>query len=179
LEREQGIRPGLMMQSYFTVSLTGYSEALSPATNAHALYGWEGLDVRQSMKHILVYGKTLFLTGLMTQLQNVPDVQAQRCETLTGLDTLDHFDTVFIDLSDTRAADVLALLCARPDLRIIGVNAAMSAVTVISGQVYPAPTLGEVIGYLEPVEMPRADVSERILEGPAGGPASPAADLWE
>jgi hypothetical protein len=34
LEREQGIRPGLMMQSYFTVSLTGYAEALSPVTNA-------------------------------------------------------------------------------------------------------------------------------------------------
>lgn len=131
------------------------------------------------MQHILVYGKTLFLTGLMTQLQNVPDIQAQSCETLTGLDTLDHFDTVLIDFGDTRAADVLALLRTRPDLRVVGVNAATSAVMVISGQVYPARTLGEVIGRLERVEMPRTGVSESLLEVPAGGPASPAADFWE
>lgn len=96
------------------------------------------------MKHILVYGKTLFLTGLMTQLQNIPDVQAQKRETLVGLNNLDHFDAVLIDLSDGRAADVLALLRARPDLRVVGVNAATGAMTVLQGQVYLAESVEEV-----------------------------------
>jgi len=96
------------------------------------------------MKHILVYGKTLFLTGLMTQLQKTPDVQVQRRETLTGLNNLDQFDAVLVDLGDVCAAEVLTLLRTRPDLRVVAVNAESSAVTVFAGQVYLAQSVEEV-----------------------------------
>ena len=46
-------------------------------------------------------------------------------------------------------ADVLAILRARPDLKIVGVNATNSAVTVLSGRIYLAHTLTDVVGCLE------------------------------
>ena len=54
-----------------------------------------------------------------------------------------------VDFDDVQAADVLAILRARPDLKIVGVNATNSAVTVLSGRVYLAQTLTDVVGCLE------------------------------
>ena len=96
------------------------------------------------MKHILVYGASLFLAGLLAHLQRLPDVEIDTCTTLTGLGDLCTYDVVLIDLNDARAADVLALLRARPDLRVVGVNANTSAVTVLAGQVYLAESVEEV-----------------------------------
>ncbi len=41
------------------------------------------------------------------------------------------------------------MLRARPDLKIVGVNAPGGAVTVLSGRVYLAHTLTDVVGCLE------------------------------
>ena len=54
-----------------------------------------------------------------------------------------------VDFNDVQAADVLAILRARPDLKIVGVNATNSAVTVLSGRIYLAHTLTDVVGCLE------------------------------
>ena len=54
-----------------------------------------------------------------------------------------------VDFNDVQAADVLALLRARPDLKIVGVNANNSAVTVLSGQVYMAERLEDVVVHLQ------------------------------
>ena len=47
------------------------------------------------------------------------------------------------------AADVLAILHPRPDLKIVGVNASNSAVTVLSGRIYLAHSLTDVVECLE------------------------------
>jgi hypothetical protein len=44
---------------------------------------------------------------------------------------------------------VLAILRARPDLQVVGVNAREGAVTVLSGKVYLAHSLEDVVGCLE------------------------------
>ena len=48
-----------------------------------------------------------------------------------------------------RLAFFVCLARARPDLKIVGVNATNSAVTVLSGRVYLAQTLADVVGCLE------------------------------
>lgn len=130
------------------------------------------------MVRILLYGNSIFLAGLAEQLAAHAGFDFVTCAALSAVENLADFDVVLLDLDHSHAGEVLTLFHTRPDLRIIGVNAAMSAVTVISGQVYPAHTLGEVIGCLAPVETPQADVSESISKVPADSPASPAADLW-
>jgi len=54
-----------------------------------------------------------------------------------------------VDFDDAQAGDVLAMLRARPDLKIVGVNAPGSVVTVLSGRVYLAHTLADVVACLE------------------------------
>ncbi|MEA3396819.1 MAG: hypothetical protein U9R05_05100 [Chloroflexota bacterium] len=49
-------------------------------------------------------------------------------------------------MSDIPPADVLTILRARPDLKIVGVHATGNAVTVLSGRVYLAHTLTDVLG---------------------------------
>ncbi|MGC9357035.1 MAG: hypothetical protein ACP5GX_04190 [Anaerolineae bacterium] len=101
------------------------------------------------MKHILVYGASLFLAGLLPRLQNLADTKVHHRESLKDLGDLSAYDVVLIDLNDMRAADVLTLLRARPDLRVVGVNADTSAVTVLSGQVYLAQSVTEVLACLD------------------------------
>ena len=62
---------------------------------------------------------------------------------------LGDLDAVIVDFNDVLAADVLAMLRARPDLKVVGVNANNGAVTVLSGRIYLAHTLADVVGCLE------------------------------
>jgi hypothetical protein len=67
----------------------------------------------------------------------------------TGPLHLGDLDAVIVDFDEVQAADVLAILRARPDLKIVGVNTTNSAVTVLSGRIYLAHTLADVVGCLE------------------------------
>jgi hypothetical protein len=96
------------------------------------------------VKHILVYGVSLVMAGLLAHLQRLPDVEVHSRSALNDLGDLCLYDAVLIDLNDVRAADVLALLRARPDLHVVGVNADTSAVTVLAGRVYFAESVEEV-----------------------------------
>ncbi|MEA3339131.1 MAG: hypothetical protein U9R15_04115 [Chloroflexota bacterium] len=100
-------------------------------------------------KHILLYGDSIFLSGLASQLQARDDIVARHRAPHDGPLNLDDLDAVIVDFNDAPPGDVLALLRARPDLKIVGVNATNSAVTVLSGQVYLAQTLADVVGCLE------------------------------
>ena len=100
-------------------------------------------------KHILLYGDSIFLTGLAAQLQARDDIDARHRAPHDGPLHLDDLDAVVVDFNDAPAADVLALLRARPSLKIVGVNAAGGAVTVLSGRVYLAQTLADVVECLE------------------------------
>lgn len=104
------------------------------------------------MQRILVYGTSIFLAGLTDRLQRLPNVQVCCHDSLADLGDLSAFDKVIVDLDDVHAADVVVMLRARPDLHIIGVNAATSALTRLAGQVYLAPTLNDVIACLMPTE---------------------------
>lgn len=100
------------------------------------------------MKRVLVYGSTMFLSGLLAQLLQIPGLEVQSRETLATIGDLTAFDVVLVDLNDTHSTDLITLLRARPDLRVVGVNAATSAMTVLAGQVYLAQTVEEVIACL-------------------------------
>ncbi len=100
-------------------------------------------------KRILLYGDSIFLTGLAAQLQTRANLEVRQQAPHTGPLDLGNLDIVIVDFNDVQAADVLAILRARPDLKIVGVNANNSAVTVLSGQIYLAHTLADVVGCLE------------------------------
>jgi len=100
-------------------------------------------------KRILLYGDSIFLTGLAEQLQARADLDVRQQAPHTGPLHLGDLDAVIVDFDDAQAADVLAILRARPDLKIVGVNASDGAVTVLSGRIYLAHTLTDVVGCLE------------------------------
>jgi hypothetical protein len=100
------------------------------------------------MQRILVYGTSIFLAGLAEQLHTLPNAQIHQRSTLDNLGDLAAFDVVVVDLNDAHTADVLTLLRARPDLKVIGVNAAAGALTVLAGQVYLAKTVDDILAYV-------------------------------
>ncbi|HDQ71685.1 MAG TPA: hypothetical protein ENN19_06255 [Chloroflexi bacterium] len=101
------------------------------------------------MKRVFLCGASIFLTGLAGGLENVPDIQVTRRPALSGAIDLTDFDLVVVDFDEVAPADVLDILRARPDLKVVGVNARGGAVTVLSGKVYLARTLEEVVACLE------------------------------
>lgn len=101
------------------------------------------------MKHILLYGDSIFLGGLAAQLQGHADVVVQQQIPRTGPLDLGNLDAVIVDFNDVSANDILAIVRARPDLKVVGVHAPGGAVTVLSGKVYLAHTLADVIGCLD------------------------------
>ena len=101
------------------------------------------------IKRILLYGDSIFLTGLATQLETRADLDVRQQSSHVGPLNLDGLDAVIVDFDDVPAGDVLAILRARPDIKIVGVNATGGAVTVLSGRVYLAQTLDDVVACLE------------------------------
>lgn len=101
------------------------------------------------MKHILLYGNSIFLSGLTAQLQNRDDLTVIQQAPDAGPLNLGDLDAVIVDFNDVSANDILAIVRARPDLKVVGIHAPGGAVTVLSGKVYLAHTLTDVIGCLD------------------------------
>ena len=75
------------------------------------------------MFNLFIYGSSIFLAGVAAQLEAVAGVQIFQRQALSNLESLSSFDAVVIDLNDPTSGDVLRLLRARPDLRLIGLDA--------------------------------------------------------
>ena len=101
------------------------------------------------MKHILIYGSSIFLAGLAEQVRVLPNTRVEAHQSLTGLGDVAIFDAVLVDLNNPATADALTLLRARPDLKVIGVNQASGTLTVLAGQTYLAQSLADVMAHLE------------------------------
>lgn len=100
------------------------------------------------MKRIFLCGSSILLTGLAGSLEAVPDVEViQRPALSSSIDLMD-LDLVVVDFDEVAAADVLTILRARPDLKVVGVNASGGAVTVLSSNVYLVHSLAEVLDLL-------------------------------
>ena len=100
-------------------------------------------------KQILLYGNSIFLTGLAVQLESHADLQARHQAPHNGLLYLGDIDIIIVDFDAIEAADVLDILRARPDLKVVDVSASGGAVMVLSGQVYLARSLTDVVDCLE------------------------------
>lgn len=101
------------------------------------------------MRNVLLYGDSIFLTGLAAQLDDMDDVCVRQQSLHSGPLDLGGLDVVIVDFNAVDAADVLSILRARADLKVVGVNASGGAVTVLSGKVYLARTLTDVMTCLE------------------------------
>ncbi len=97
------------------------------------------------MKKVFLCGHSVFLAGLASALKKVPGLHVTRRPDLSGSVDLTDFDAVVVDFDEVAPADVLAILRARPDLKVVGVNASGGAVTVLSGKVYLARSLDDVV----------------------------------
>ncbi len=101
------------------------------------------------MRNVLLYGDSIFLSGLMAQLQSMPDLAVRQQSPHVGPLNLRDLDVVIVDFNAVEAAAVLDILRARPDIKVIGVNPSGGAVTVLSGQVYLARSLSDVMTCLD------------------------------
>ncbi len=94
------------------------------------------------MKKVLLWGNSIFLAGLATALRDVTDLEVVCASGAAARGFAP--DVLIIDLDDVHCGDALTLLRARPDLRVVGVNAATGAVSVLSGPVFLAQSMEEV-----------------------------------
>ena len=101
------------------------------------------------MKRVLLYGDSVFLTGLAAQLHSLDDLLIRQQSPRNGPLDLGGLDAVIVDFNAVDAADVLSILRARPELKVVGVTAPGGAVTVLSGKVFLAHTLTDVMTCLE------------------------------
>ncbi len=99
-------------------------------------------------KHILLYGNSIFLNGLAAQLQKRADLEVRQQPLASGPLPLSNLDAVIVDFDEVEAADVLGILRACPDVKVVGVNTPDGAVTVLSGQVYLAHNIADVVACL-------------------------------
>ncbi|HET92155.1 MAG TPA: hypothetical protein ENN99_15655 [Chloroflexi bacterium] len=74
------------------------------------------------MKRVFLCGRSIFLTGLAGGLETILDVQVTQRPALSGAIDLTDFDLVVVDFDEVAPADVLAILRARPDLKVVGVS---------------------------------------------------------
>lgn len=101
------------------------------------------------MRNVLLYGDSIFLSGLMAQFQAMPDVTVRQQPLHSGPLNLCDLDTVIVDFNAVEPATVLDILRAQPDIKIVGINPSGGAVTVLSGQVFLAHSLAEVMRCLD------------------------------
>ncbi len=101
------------------------------------------------MKQVLLYGDSIFLNGLAAQLQDDPNLDVRHHTLKSGPLQLGEIDVVILDLDEVQARDVMTILRARSNLKVVGVNAPSGAVTVLSGKIYLAHTLADVVNCLE------------------------------
>lgn len=97
------------------------------------------------MRNVLLYGDSIFLSGLMAQLQSQPHVSAHQQAPGAGPLDLCNLDAVIVDFNAVDTAAVLDLLRMQPNLRVIGINAPGGAVTVLSSKVYLAHSLTDIV----------------------------------
>ena len=109
------------------------------------------------MKHVLLYGSSIFLAGLAATLQADPGLDVRQQAPSDGLVDLGDLDTVIVDFGDAPPAHVLTMLRARPDLKMVGVNASDGAVTVLSGRVYMAQRLEDIVAHVQAPRMQPSD----------------------
>ncbi|MBU0493824.1 MAG: hypothetical protein KKA73_11245 [Chloroflexi bacterium] len=97
------------------------------------------------MKNILLCGNSIFIAGLAASLQGVEGLAVTNAD-LDGLrDLRGPFpDVVIIDLNDADAARAVARFCARPGLLVLGVDAARSVLTVLSGSQMAVSDTGDL-----------------------------------
>ncbi|MBN2004726.1 MAG: hypothetical protein JXA21_15320 [Anaerolineae bacterium] len=101
------------------------------------------------MRHILLYGSSIFLAGLAAELKTLPHLHVHHLTALNKAEDLTTpLDAVVVDLNEECAGKVLALFLTYPDLTLIGVNSRGSAVTVLTGRAYRAHTLADVVACL-------------------------------
>lgn len=101
------------------------------------------------MRNVLLYGDSIFLSGLAAQLHGLDDVCVRQQSPRIGPLNLHGLDVVIVDFNAVEAAAVLDILRAQPDIKVVGVNPGGGAVTVLSGQVYLARTLSDVMTCLD------------------------------
>ncbi len=101
------------------------------------------------MRNVLLYGDSIFLSGLAAQLHGLDNVCVRQQSPRQRPLNLQGLDVVIVDFSAVEADAVLDILRAQPDIKVVGVNPDGGAVTVLSGQVFLARTVAEVVGCLD------------------------------
>ncbi len=97
------------------------------------------------MKNILLCGSSILIAGLGASLQGVEGLDVTNGD-LTSLQNQPGLspDVVIVDLNDADAARAVARFCARPGLLVLGVDAARSVLTVLSGSQMAVSDTGDL-----------------------------------
>jgi DNA-binding NarL/FixJ family response regulator len=104
-------------------------------------------------KKVVLYGSSLFITGLETSLKVVPDLEIQRME-VRNQDSLDRLrteapDVIIIELGIAAGDQTINLLKAFPGVALIGLDPESNRLMVLSMQQESAMTTADLVQVIQ------------------------------
>jgi len=104
-------------------------------------------------KKVVLYGSSLFITGLETSLKVVPDLEIQRVE-VRNQDSFDRLrneapDVIIIELGITAGDQTINLLKAFPGVALIGLDPESNRLLVLSMQQESAMTTADLVQVIQ------------------------------
>lgn len=121
-------------------------------------------------KRVLLYGKSVLITGLASALAQEPDLEILRGESLELVNSAIP-DLILADFCDAETVRALPRLCTLPGVSLVGVDSFSSTITLLSGLSQPAQTLHELaLGLIR-----LSNLAAKRL--PAQAVAAPSSDL--
>lgn len=96
---------------------------------------------------VLLYGRSLLLSGVAASLEQCPDLHIMRAGAWTEAGPLlaEHIpDVLIFDLTNASESHLLPLLLTNPGLLMIGLDAEDNQAVLVSGQEARSLTLGQI-----------------------------------
>jgi hypothetical protein len=97
---------------------------------------------------VLLYGRSLLLSGLAAGLEQSPDLRTQRAATWGEASRLlaeQPPDALIFDLTNANESHILPLLLARPGLLLIGLDTECNQAVLVSGHEARSLTVNQIV----------------------------------
>jgi hypothetical protein len=99
------------------------------------------------VNRVLLYGKSVLITGLASALAHDSNLEILQGESLELTD-FTGIDLILVDLGDAETVRALPRLCALPGVSLVGMDVSSSTLTLLSGHSQPTQTLEELTNAL-------------------------------
>jgi hypothetical protein len=100
------------------------------------------------VKKVLLYGNSILIAGLASKLSQVNGVEVTQMEEGDLTDPT-GVNMIIVDLRDGKISQALPVLCAVPNVLLVGLDAITNTLTVLTSQSHTANSMEDVLDVLK------------------------------